>query len=124
MRIAVTGGNGHIGRSVVALALAQGHQVVSIDRTASQQSDSLAANYEFLETDLTSYSALEQSLSGCDAMIHLAAIPSPRGLPDYEIHNNNVVGSYNALSAAARLGIQRVCQASSVNATGAAYSRW
>ena len=40
------------------------------------------------------------------------------------MHNNNVVGNYNALSTAARLGIQRVCQASSVNATGAVYSRW
>jgi UDP-glucose 4-epimerase len=35
-----------------------------------------------------------------------------------------VVGSYNALSAAAQLGINRVCQASSVNATGASFSRW
>jgi UDP-glucose 4-epimerase len=39
------------------------------------------------------------------------------------VHNTNVVGSYNALSAAAKLGIRRVCQASSVNATGAAFSR-
>ncbi len=124
MRIAVTGGNGRIGRAVVALALAEGHQVASIDRTPSEQGDSPNANVDYLEADLTSYSALEQSLHGCDAMIHLAAIPSPHGSPDYEVHNNNVVGSYNALSAAARLGIQRVCQASSVNATGAAYSRW
>ncbi len=55
--------------------------------------------------------------------MHLAAFPSPGGRPDYEVHNNNVVGSYNALSAAARLGIKRVCQASSINATGAVYSR-
>jgi UDP-glucose 4-epimerase len=34
------------------------------------------------------------------------------------------VSSYNALSAAAQLGINRICQASSVNATGSAYSRW
>ena len=40
------------------------------------------------------------------------------------VHNNNVVGSYNILRAAAELGIKRVCQASSVNATGASYSRW
>ena len=129
MRIAITGGNGHIGRCVVDLALAQGHQVVSIDRTPSQSQDSGKANVgkanvEYVEADLTSYSALERSISGCDAIIHLAAIPSPRGSPDHEVHNNNVVGSYNALSAAARLGIRRVCQASSANATGGAYSQW
>jgi nucleoside-diphosphate-sugar epimerase len=108
----------------VALALAQGHQVVSIDRTPPRQCDSPDANVDYLDADLTSYSAVERSLYGCDAMIHLAAIPSPHGFPDYDVHNNNVVGSYNTLSAAARLGIRRVCQASSVNATGAAYSRW
>jgi len=40
------------------------------------------------------------------------------------VHHNNVVSSYNVLSAAAQLGINRVAQASSVNATGAVYSRW
>ena len=34
MRIAVTGGSGRIGRAIVSLAVAQGHQVVSIDRVA------------------------------------------------------------------------------------------
>jgi UDP-glucose 4-epimerase len=54
----------------------------------------------------------------------MAAIASPGHQPDHVVHNNNVVGSYNALRAAAELGITRVCQASSVNATGAVYSRW
>jgi nucleoside-diphosphate-sugar epimerase len=123
MRIAVTGGIGFIGRAVVALALDQGHRVVSIDRTPAHP-DAPNTNVDDLEADLTSYPVLERSLKGWDALIHLAAIPSPHGSPDYEVHNNNVVGSYNAFSAAARLGIQRVCQASSVNATGGAYSRW
>ncbi len=73
---------------------------------------------------MTQYADVEQALQGCDALVHLAAIPSPGGQPDHVVHNNNVVGSYNALSAAATLGINRVCQASSVNATGATYSRW
>jgi nucleoside-diphosphate-sugar epimerase len=56
-------------------------------------------------------------------VIHMAAIPAPGHHPDHIVHNNNVVGSYNALIAAAKLGIKHVCQASSINATGAAYSR-
>jgi len=55
--------------------------------------------------------------------VHMAAIPAPGHRPDHEVHNNNVMGSYNALRAAVEVGIQRVCQASSVNATGLAYSR-
>jgi UDP-glucose 4-epimerase len=66
---------------------------------------------------------MEKALVGCDALIHLAALRTPDMAPDYVVHNNNVVSSYNALSAAVRLGIRRVCQASSVNAIGADYSR-
>jgi nucleoside-diphosphate-sugar epimerase len=123
MHIAVTGGSGRVGRAVVETALAQGHSVVSIDRTLPAEGAS-ASNVTFVQADITQYAELEQALRGCDALIHLAALPSPWGQPDHVVHNNNVVGSYNALSAAAHLGIERVCQASSVNATGAAYSRW
>ncbi len=84
---------------------------------------SLADNVTFVQASITDYAAFEAAMQGCDALIHLAAYPTPLEHPDYEVHNNNVVGSYNALSAAARLGIKRVCQASSVNAVGASYSR-
>ena len=43
--------------------------------------------------------------------------------PDHVVHNNNVVGSYNALRAAVEHGIMRICQASSVNAIGLSFSR-
>jgi nucleoside-diphosphate-sugar epimerase len=121
MRIAITGGSGLVGREVIRLALTQGHSVVSIDRVPPTAS--LADNVTFIQASITEYADFEQALQGCDALIHLAAYPTPLEHPDYEVHNNNVVGSYNALSAAARLGIKRVCQASSVNATGASYSR-
>lgn len=124
MRIAVTGGSGRIGRAVVDLAIAQGHQVVSIDRVAPPAETAATDGVEFVEAELIDYPSFEQAIAGCDGLIHMAAIPSPRGFPDYVVHNNNVVSSYNALSAAARLGITRVCQASSINATGASYSRW
>src|ERR671933_1604873 len=120
MRIGVTGGNGLIGRAVVDMARTNGHHVVCID-TAPPEEGSGAT---FVPADVTQYDQLERALRGCDALVHLAAIRSPIGRPDYEVHNTNVVASYNALSVAARLGIQRVCQASSINATGAAFSRW
>lgn len=121
MNIAVSGGSGRIGRAVVELALSRGHQVVSLDRVPW---DDVPAGATHVTFDLSDYQALEAALDGCDAVVHLAAIPSPNGFPDHVVHNNNVVGSYNVLSAAARLGIKRVCLASSVNATGASYSRW
>ncbi len=122
MRIAITGGSGGVGRAITELALAQGHSVVSIDRLRPEQTDA-RANLEFVEVDITHYDDVEQALRGCDALVHMAAIPAPGQHPDHVVHNNNVVGSYNALRAAAELGITHVCQASSVNATGLSYSR-
>jgi len=69
------------------------------------------------------YDQLEAAMQGCDALIHLAALASPDMAPDYVVHNNNVVGSYNALRAAVEHGIMRICQASSVNAIGLSFSR-
>ena len=120
MRIAITGGNGRIGQAVIDLALSLGHSIVSIDR---QQRDETQEGVSQLVMDTTNYDAFETALQECDALIHLAAIVSPGRHPDHIVHNNNVVSSYNALRAAAQVGITRVCQASSINATGAVYSR-
>jgi UDP-glucose 4-epimerase len=122
MRIGVTGGSGRIGGAFIELAVARGHSVVSIDRLPPADRRRRPA-VTLVETDVTQYTSLEKALRGCDALVHLAAIASPGKRPDWEVHNNNVVGSYNALRAAAELGITRVCQASSVNATGLSYSR-
>jgi UDP-glucose 4-epimerase len=128
MKIALTGGSGRIGRAITEMALAQGHSLVSIDRAlpadSAAHADAAHADVTYVQADITHYAELENAMRGCDALIHMAAIPSPGHHPDHVVHNNNVIGSYNALRAAAELGIKRVCQASSVNATGLAYSRW
>lgn len=121
MKIAVTGGSGRVGRSIVEMALVQGNEVVSIDQTPPPNIDQ--PHFSFIQANLIDYQEFVQAIRGCDALIHMAAIPSPGHHPDHEVHNNNVVVSYNALRAAVEVGIKRVCQASSVNATGLAYSR-
>lgn len=121
MQIAITGGSGRLGRAVVALALAQGHTVVNIDRAAP--AEGLVPGARFVQADTTDFEGLKAAMTGCDALIHLAAIPRPGLSSDHELHNHNVVGSYNALLGATELGIRRICQASSVNAIGHAFSR-
>lgn len=121
MRIAITGGGGQVGRAVTALALAEGHSVVSIDRAPPP--DRAPPGIAFVQADTTAYAEIARALRGCDALVHLAAITSPRHHPDHEVHNANVASSYNALRAAAEVGIARVCQASSINAIGGVFSR-
>jgi nucleoside-diphosphate-sugar epimerase len=122
MKIAVTGGTGGIGSAVAALALERGHSVVSIDRVAPPQPQS-DGRLRFVSADVADYDALVAAFDGCDALVHMAAIPAPGRHRDHVVHNNNVVGSYNALRAAVERGITRICQASSVNAIGLSFSR-
>jgi len=120
MKIAVTGGNGRVGQAVIELALAQGHTIVSIDRTPARSQTGVIG----LQLDTTEHAAVKNALKGSDALIHLAAIPGPGRHAPQVVHNNNIASSYNALLAAAELGIERICQASSINAIGGVYSRW
>ncbi len=118
MKIALTGAGGKLGQAILPLALAQGHEIVAIDRRLPELPTGVAG----YTLEMSDYDGLVGAFSGCDALIHMAAIPSPRGLRDHEVHANNVVGSYNAMRAAVDAGISRICQGSSVNAIGLAYA--
>lgn len=124
MKIALTGGSGGIGRAITEAALPLGHSIVSIDRVDPPPGHADSENLRFVKADMDEYDALVEAFKGCDALIHMAAIPSPRPeFTDHELHNNNVTGSYNAMRAAIENGIFRICQASSVNAIGHSFSR-
>lgn len=120
MKIAVTGASGRVGTAVVDRAVRDGHEVVAIDRAPSRPGiPDMAA----VELDMQDYHAVTRALSGCDGLIHLAAISGPGRLADHVVHDNNVVSSYHALRAAAEVGIEKICQASSINAIGGRFSR-
>jgi UDP-glucose 4-epimerase len=121
MKIALTGSSGGVGRAIAAQALRDGHTLVGIDRVVPEAP--VPEGMRFVQAEMSDYDRLVEAFDGCDAVIHMAAIPSPNRHPDHVVHNNNVVGSYNALRAAVEHGIRRVCQASSVNAIGHSYSR-
>src|SRR5947207_2807816 len=122
MRIAVTGGSGKVGCAVLKRGLELGHDLVNIDRKAPEPG-SPVEGVRFVKLEMSDYDGLAAALEGYEALIHLAAIPSPDPrLPDHVVHNTNVVGSYNALRAAVGVGMTRICQASSVNAIGHEYS--
>lgn len=122
MKIAVTGGSGGLGRAITKEALSLGHSVVSIDRVMPEGADE-REDLRFVQADAGDFEKLSSAFEGCDALIHMAAIPSPGRHSSHVIHNNNVVSSYNALQAAVEHGIMRICQASSVNAIGLSFSR-
>jgi nucleoside-diphosphate-sugar epimerase len=68
--------------------------------------------------DITNFDDMLQAVQGCDAVVHLAAIANPMFVPPHELFHINVQGTYNVYEAAAAEGIQRIVQASSINAFG------
>ena len=116
-RIAVTGSSGHLGRAVVEDLLAHSYDVVGIDRTAV--SDGPVTTHVW---DGRSVEAIAAWLDGCDALIHLAAIPAPLGHPPEVVFTNNTQATFAALEAAGSVGVRRVAIASSGSAYGTAWS--
>ncbi|MGN7199922.1 NAD-dependent epimerase/dehydratase family protein [Arthrobacter sp. SAFR-044] len=118
MRIAVTGGNGKLGRHVVRRLTDDGHQVLTLDR-AGERSPGL------LMVDLRNYGQVVDALlgvddrhDGFDAVVHLGAIPAPGILPDAATFENNMLSTYNVFQAARRAGIKKVVYASSETVLG------
>ena len=118
MRIAVTGGNGKLGRVTVEHLRAGGHEVIVLDRAGPDR-------WAFTQVEITDYGQVIDAFAGIndrhdgvDAIVHLAAIPAPGILTDAETFHNNVVGAFNVFQAARRLGIRRVVFASSETVLG------
>jgi UDP-glucose 4-epimerase len=120
MKIAVTGGNGDMGRSLIPYLIEQGHSITSIDRALPAE---YTPGVSHLIADTSDFGQFVAGIRGCEALVHLAAIRAPVHHPDPVVYAENTIGSYNALSAASALGIKRVCMASSINAIGGAFSR-
>lgn len=122
--IAVTGGSGRLGQVVIAQLTAKGHRVRSLDKVApATPPDAANRLVSFQALELTNLEAVMEAVRGCDGIMHLGAIPGPHGFPPGVVYANNTIGSHNVLTAAAALGIRRVCLASSVNAVGGIDSR-
>lgn len=119
MRVLVTGGSGRLGRVVIADLLANGHQAVNADRIAPAQPQ---PDVRYIETNLGDVGQVAGAMHGCDAVIHLGAIPSPYRHADEIVFTNNTQATFAVLQAASLLGLKKAAFASSVSAYGMAYT--
>jgi nucleoside-diphosphate-sugar epimerase len=123
-KIAVTGGSGKAGRVVVRHLSARGHQVLNVDQVGSPESNHPEDPVPFLRADLTDFGQALEALSGGDtlpgieAVVHLAAIPSPAHAPASEVWRVNATSTHSVFAAAQRLGLQRIVWASSETTLG------
>ena len=124
-RVVVTGGTGKLGRVCVADLQAHGYDVFVVDTVAPEKGipHIIADLADFGQTlDALSSVGLEiyagVAPQAFDAIVHLAAIPTPRQYPDAHLFQNNIMGTYNVFEAARRLGIHNVIWASSETTLG------
>lgn len=121
MKVAVTGAAGLLGQAAVSALAAGGIEVLAVDRHFARTTPGITRLY----ADLNDLGQVYGALAGQDAVLHLAAIPAPTGLPAEEVFRNNTASTFHVYEAAARLGIRRVVSASSISAYGFPFQhRW
>ncbi len=131
-RILFTGGSGKAGRHVVPYLLERGHRVLNLDLVPLDHPgvDNLAADITDVGqmfNALTSYANLAELEPGTgvprfDALVHFAAIPRILIRPDAETYRINVMGTYNVLEAATKLGVRKIVIASSETTYGICFA--
>ena len=113
-RVCVTGASGQAGRAVVADLREHGYDVTPTDVAVSR------ADREdgMLQADLTDYGQALETLTGADAVVHLANIPAPGLSTPAVTFNSNITMNFNVFQAAAALKLGRVVWASSETTLG------
>lgn len=94
MKILITGGGGRLGHWVVE-ELKNDHDVTVIDRRAATAPN----NVQMIQADHTNLGQVYSVMTGMDAVVHLAAIPSPIGVMPDVVFENNTMGTFNVNDA-------------------------
>jgi nucleoside-diphosphate-sugar epimerase len=125
MKIAVTGGRGKAGQWIVRELTSnvngrQPHEVFVFDRTPHAREPGV----RHLSGDILDLGQVFEALAGCDAVIHLAGIPTNGVVSEEVTVRTNVMGTFNVHEAALRLGIKHVVTIGSEAVLGWSPTGW
>ena len=131
-RILFTGGTGKAGRHALPWLLDQGYEILNVDL---QRFDHPKINT--LIADITDSGQMFNAMTThfgfggyndghpprpVDAVVHFAAIPRVLIEPDNETFRVNVMGTYNVIEAALKMGVRKVIIASSETTYGVCFA--
>lgn len=112
--IAVTGASGMIGVYICRALLKRGARVVGVVRNPDKAAFLASEGVEFRRADLADRAALEAAFAGCDAVVSNAALYRLTALDWESNYRPNKEGTENVYRAAAKNGIRRAVQISTI----------
>lgn len=114
-RCLVTGGAGRLGRSVIAVLAAAGHEVISVDREQGEET-----THRSVVCDLSDRAATAELFAELrpEVVIHLAGIAVPFARPDHELYATNTGLAFSVLEASLGSGVSCLLFASSPTLIG------
>jgi len=118
VRVFVTGATGFVGGHVAQSYAAEGASLRLLTRQTSRLDSLAGIDAEMVQGDLLEARKLRSALTGCDALVHVAAdyrlwVRDPK-----QMYAANVDGTRELLKLAREVGIQRVVYTSSVATMG------
>jgi nucleoside-diphosphate-sugar epimerase len=119
-RVLVTGAAGMIGSAVLDLLAARG---VAATALILEPSDQALPADRIILGDARDPDVVARALAGADAVVHLAAIPSPDHNPDEALFAHNTQTTFTVLDRAGAAGIRRAAIASSYAICGLPFAR-
>ncbi len=114
MKICVTGATGFIGKQLCNYLLTSGHDVVALVRSDPKTLSGFDEGVVFARGDIGHRESLVTAFTGCDVVMHLAALFNHPELSLSDYKKVNVDGVQNVLEIARQSGVHRVVHCSTV----------
>jgi uncharacterized protein YbjT (DUF2867 family) len=121
MKVFLTGATGFVGKHMLEQLLAEGYAVRAALRGQPGQKAPVVTHsqyvgrkddFQWVHGDIVEDTRLDESMQGCDAVIHLVGIIVEKGTNTFErVHH---LGTRNVVEAAKRTGIKRFVQMSAL----------
>ena len=111
-RVLITGAGGRIGASLTERLSGRYDLRLHFHREPEETPE-----HEYVVAEIASFDEIAPAMAGIDAVVHLAGSPHITSTWD-EVHQANIVGTYNVFESARRAGVPKIVLASTNHVMG------